>query len=108
VHVERMIGSVSTAFGPLVEPRVPTLGAVAHALLPIPNDPGVLGARFATQWFEILPNVTSTNALDCTIAASLPQLGMANVLARTTGSGPIPPSGIVDAGAAHVLRFEFE
>ncbi len=79
----------------------PDLGGVASFLLDVPGQSEFLGAPLAVQWADIgLPLVTS-NALSCTLASTMPDLGMSMVVQKPGDSRPRVLSTF-----APVVRFE--
>lgn len=105
MHLDPIVLTLPTAFGAMLDDLVPSAGARATAIVPVPGDANVLGLRFAAQWFELGATLWSSNALECTIGAALPALDVATVVARAAAAPP-PANGIVHAGLAHVVRFE--
>jgi hypothetical protein len=91
--------SGATSYGPIELGAL--FGGLANYRIAIPSDSALLGARFLTQWLETGPPLTSSNALDCRIAAALPTLGMA-----TVSAAPGQPEGHVDVTQAPVVRFD--
>jgi hypothetical protein len=104
VHVHG-IASLSATFGGELSPQHRVLGGFADAALRIPNDNGLRGAGFYTQWLQLGPPLATSEALRCTIAAAAPTLGMAIVEALEGGVAP-PTHGRVDVDQGLVMRFE--
>lgn len=68
--------------------------------VPLPNQSSLLATHLGAQWFEFAgSSLTTTEALDCRIAARLPNLGMA-VVSQEAGR-----AAAVDLTRAPVLRF---
>jgi hypothetical protein len=81
----------------------PGEGARATFELPVPNTPWVFGATLGAQWMDLGQQFTTSNALQCTIGATAPTLGMCTI------RGPAgQPKGSVFTHIAHVLRFEYQ
>lgn len=94
---------VITRFADVLFPGTGTGGGRAWFELPVPGAPWVLGAGLATQWLDLGPQVTTSNALQCAIAATPPTLGMCT-LQNVAGEA----QGSILTHVAHVLRFEYQ
>jgi hypothetical protein len=99
------IAALSTTFGAELSPLHAELGGFAGASLRIPANPGLLGARFFTQWVDFGPPLATTNALECTIGQLAPRLALTTVTALRVGS-TYAPTGAVMVDAGLVVRFE--
>jgi hypothetical protein len=73
----------------------------ANQILPIPNLPWALGAGFGTQWMDLGDQFATSNAVNCTVAATRPSLGMAHIRGAAAGA-----LGQIAVNQAHVVRFE--
>jgi hypothetical protein len=93
------IAVIAARYGPALAAE---FGGAANAVVHIPNDAALLGASFASQWLDPGPPLATSNALVCRLAAAVPTLGMATVLAERGAA-----SGRVDTTAAPVVRFSF-
>jgi len=99
------LGSITllqaAVFEPDSHPSLASRGGRAEIRLPFPNDPSFIALTFTTQWVEV-GNWWTSNAIEWTSAASVPQLGMALVEGH-----PNDAAGEVTVHLAHVMRFEF-
>jgi hypothetical protein len=94
--------SLSTSFAPRGAGGLQ--GGVARVPFHIPVDANLLGARFRTQFVQIGWPLYTSNALDCTIASTLPRLGVSTVQANLN-EGVVPATGRVNSWKAPVIRF---
>lgn len=74
----------------------------ADVTLWIPDDAAVFGATMTTQWLE-WTQMAMSNAIEWTIAGSLPTLDMTAIDGDAS-----EPTGQVSVHLAHVLRFEHQ
>ncbi len=100
VYLPVVAGFALMSFGSVV---VPGLSGEAYYTFPIPNQPWALGASFGSQWLDLQQNFATSNAVNATIASTLPSLGMSVVRGV-----PSDARGTVVVNQAHVLRFEFQ
>ncbi|MFK7742307.1 MAG: hypothetical protein AB8H80_18480 [Planctomycetota bacterium] len=91
-----------TTFVPDPEPMLVHRGGLATVELNVPAIPQALGFSMATQWFDWSQGVTS-NAIEWTLAASIPSLDMALVEGH-----PDDAKGNATNFIAHVMRFEYQ
>lgn len=79
------------------------LGGPAVVAVQLPADSALAGARFAAQWVQLGSAVSTSEAVACTIASSLPGLGVAWILGERGA-----PTGHVTTTSAPVLRLSIE
>lgn len=77
-------------------------GGHAALRVALPGEARLLGARFVTQWVDLGPPLTTSEAVECEVAGQLPALGMA-LVEGVLGSG----EGSVSVTGAPVLRFGY-
>jgi hypothetical protein len=83
----------------------PRFGAFAVVELPLPGDASVLGLSFSVQWLQFAADgLHMSNALDLSVASTLPGLGMALVEAKADATGAFPAHGTVDTTTGLVLE----
>jgi len=102
VHLSTLILLEPRVFMPEPSPFPSTAGGTANFDLKIPGIPAALGARFTTQWLDFSGEWMS-NAIEWTVAPSLPALNMAFVEGH-----PLESTGTATPLMAHVLRFEYQ
>lgn len=83
------------------------VGGIASTSLQIPNQTNLMGASFTSQWVDVFQGLATSNAVQCTIAAQAPGIGMARVSADWTATGE-PTEGLVDPRRGTVMRFEHQ
>ncbi|MFN3242120.1 MAG: hypothetical protein ACE37K_11455 [Planctomycetota bacterium] len=84
------------------DPALPARGGRSDITFKLVADPLLLGASMTTQWLDWTQQSTS-NAIEWTIASSVPTLDMALVEGHPQSS-----EGHVSTYMAHVLRFEYQ
>ncbi|MBZ0153758.1 MAG: hypothetical protein K8J09_19700 [Planctomycetes bacterium] len=89
-------------FVPDADPLLQYQGGRADVTLKLPGNAAVLGLSLTTQWIDWAQMATS-NAIEWTIAGSVPTLDMALVEGH-----PSEPTGNVSVHLAHVMRFEYQ
>ncbi|HEB53116.1 MAG TPA: hypothetical protein ENI87_07680 [bacterium] len=89
-------------FVPDPEPALVDRGGRADVEIKIPALPASLGFQATTQWID-WSQMASSNAIEWTVAAAIPSLGMALVEGAAQEA-----TGNVTAHLAHVLRFEYQ
>jgi hypothetical protein len=89
-----------TLFEPELHPLLQSRGGVAESRLRIPNSTGMFGLSMTTQWLDLSQPATS-NAIQWTVASSMPTIDMALV-----DGVPNDPRGLVSVHHAHVWRIE--
>lgn len=103
---ELRLGSVDllavSMFIPDLQPQLQSRGGRADVTLKLPGNAAVLGLSLTTQWIDWAQMATS-NAIEWTIAGSVPTLDMALVEGH-----PGEPTGNVSVHLAHVMRFEYQ
>lgn len=100
IYVEPIATVPSTVTTPILGTP---FGAVTNVNLHIPAQSNLMGAPLALQWVEMTTNgVASSNALNCTIAATPPTLPMAVVWQRPNGNV------IIDTTRAPVVGLRWE
>ncbi len=90
-----------------LEARPPLSGGFASFPIQIPVDPGALGLTFFVQSFEVSTAVYTSELAQCTIAGSIPSIGVSGVRADIVGPG-LPPTGKVATNRGPVLRFTYQ
>lgn len=79
----------------------------AHLVLPLPHETHLAGATFHAQWLLVDGSqLTTTNALDLTVAAVSPALG-ASIVAAASATSSLPAAGQVDASIVPVLQLDY-
>ncbi len=89
-------------FAPDSDPLMANQGGRADVLIALPGTPSVLGVTMTTQWLDWMQTATS-NAIEWTVAGSLPTLDMAQI-----EGNPALPYGQLTNNFAPVLRFEYQ
>lgn len=102
LHLSQIDLLSATVFIPDPDPLMSVMGARGDFKLPIPALPAALGFQLTTQWFDWTQSATS-NAIEWTIAPSMPSLGMAIVEGH-----PLDNVGRSSIQRAHVLRFDYQ
>lgn len=102
LHLSSIVLMAPVVFEPDPNPVLANRGGLGDVRLAFANDGSFLGTTFTTQWLEIDQWQTS-NAIEWTTAASVPQLGMALL-----EGDPSEATGEVSVHLAHVLRFEYQ
>lgn len=101
LHPNLLLATTVALFEPEIDPRLWSHGGSAEARIWIPNAPWVFGLTLATQWLDLAQPATS-NAIQWTVANSMPTLDMALVEGH-----PNDTRGEVTVHFAHVWRFEY-
>jgi hypothetical protein len=96
------LGSLDILMPALFVPQGPTGPGRADLGFRIPDSAAVFGVTGSVQWLDWQQLATS-NAIDWTVAASMPSLGMALIEGH-----PASPEGQLTVHLAHVLRFEHQ
>ncbi|HEB52966.1 MAG TPA: hypothetical protein ENI87_06915 [bacterium] len=86
----------------LPDPALPERGGRADIEFKVAPDPAVLGFTMTTQWLDWSQMATS-NAVEWTVAASIPTLDMALIEGH-----PQSATGSVAAAMSYVVRFEHQ
>ena len=102
LHLSSIVVMSPVIFEPDPNPLLASRGGLGDVRLGFVNDGSFLGLTFTTQWLEIDQWQTS-NAIEWTSSAAVPQLGMALVEGH-----PSEATGEVSVHLAHVLRFEYQ
>jgi hypothetical protein len=102
VHLQSMDLLLANVFVPDPLPILATRGGRADFEIKLPAIAAVLGLSFTTQWLDWSQAATS-NAIEWTVASSIPALDMALVEGH-----PLEAQGDVSVHLAHVLRFEYQ
>jgi hypothetical protein len=90
-----------------IVPALVHIGGYVSATLHVPSDGALFDAQFALQWLEWQGGrIATSNAAVCTIARTVPTLGMAVVSARYEGGAP-PARGRVDRTTGYVVRLGY-
>ncbi len=83
VHVDPTMFLAATVSAPWADP---SHGGIGRARIALPDDSHLLGANLAAQWLELGSRGLSTSeALDCRLAATLPSMGLALCSQREGG-----------------------
>ncbi len=102
LHLATVDGLLATVLLPDPHPALVDRGGRADIELKLPGDPSALGVTMTTQWLEWSQMATS-NAIEWTVAASVPTLDMA-----LCEGDPSEAQGNLTVHLAHVWRFEFQ
>ncbi|MGK0157399.1 MAG: hypothetical protein ACI9SE_004378 [Neolewinella sp.] len=93
---------IPTLFIPDPDPAFAASGGLADLLIKMPNTPAAQGFTLTTQWFDWSQQATS-NAIEWTIASSVPSLDMASIEGHALDS-----IGNASVHIAPVIRFEHQ
>lgn len=96
----RLMGNVLAVFSPSTTAGFAASLGIAEVSMQLPGSAQFLGTSFGSQWLS-LPGFTTSNGIACTIAGSIPTLGMALVQ-----GDPLEPVGDVAVQQAPVVRLE--
>ena len=93
---------IPTLFIPDPDPAFATSGGLADIVVKIPNVPAAQGFTLTTQWLDWTQQASS-NAIEWTIAASVPSLDMASIEGHA-----LDTEGNASVHIAPVIRFEHQ
>jgi hypothetical protein len=102
LHLATIDVLLAAVFVPDPHPMLALAGGRADVELKIPAIPQALGFTATAQWFDWSASTTS-NAIEWTIAPSIPTLDMALVEGHA-----LEATGTATVHLAHVMRFEYQ
>lgn len=102
LHLASLDALLPTVFMPQTHPLLQAQGGCAEVRVWIPDDVAMFGVTLTTQWFDWTQLATS-NAIEWTVAGSMPTLDMAVIEGHATEA-----AGVGSCLSAHVLRFEHQ
>ncbi len=102
IHLASLLGLEVVQFPAAASADDSAFGTRGVVELKLPGTTAAFGIHLATQWVD-LATMSTSNAIDWTIAQSVPTIDMAVV-----DGHPLEPVGDVSVRRAHVLRFEHD
>lgn len=102
LHLASLDALFLSWFVPVIDPIVPVNFGETYLNLKLPGTTAAVGLSLTTQWIDLAQMATS-NAIEWTIASSVPTLDMAFLEAD-----PSESSAHVSVHCAHVWRFEYQ
>lgn len=106
-HLQVVLGSMLTFFGPQLLATQPATGARALLAFRVPGSPAYLGLGMTSQWLAFGGSgLTSSNAHAWTLATTPPAMPMTMVTAHDPNG--TATTGTVVPGCGHVVRFTLQ